>query len=123
MAESPITELVQLFARLPGIGERSAARLAFHVLGLDASYAKMLAHALDTLHAEYVQAIMRANDNTHMPLNTAVQLALVGRYYERIGDHAVNIGERTQYMITGRLPEHSGVARVSANPPSDAGER
>ena len=43
-----------------------------------------------------------------------MQLALIGRYYERIGDHAVNIGERVQYMVTGWLPEHSGAARVQA---------
>lgn len=70
--------------------------------------------ALDSLQAEYVQAIMRVNESAHVPLNTAVQLALVGRYYERIGDHAVNIGERTQYMITGWLPEHTGAARALA---------
>lgn len=70
--------------------------------------------ALDSLQAEYIQAIMRANESATVPLNTAVQLALVGRYYERIGDHAVNIGERTQYMITGWLPEHKGAARALA---------
>ena len=69
---------------------------------------------LDALQAEYVQAIMRANESSSMPLATAVQLALIGRYYERIGDHAVNIGERTQYMVTGWLPEHTGAARADA---------
>ena len=70
--------------------------------------------ALDSLQADYIQAIMSANEATHMPLHTAVQLALIGRYYERIGDHAVNIGERTQYMVTGWLPEHTGAARAEA---------
>ena len=36
------------------------------------------------------------------------------RYYERIGDHAVNIGGRVRYMVTGWLPEHTGAARVQA---------
>lgn len=70
--------------------------------------------ALDALQADYIQAIMRANEENKMPLNIAVQLALIGRYYERIGDHAVNIGERTQYMVTGWLPEHTGAARAEA---------
>ena len=47
-------------------------------------------------------------------LQAAVQLALIGRYYERIGDHAVNIGERVEYMVTGWLPEHTGAARLHA---------
>jgi phosphate transport system protein len=48
-----------------------------------------------------------------------VQLALVGRYYERIADHAVNIGERVRYMVTGWLPEHTGVARLAAQERGD----
>jgi recombination protein RecR len=50
MAEGPISELVHLLARLPGVGERTATRLAFFVLGTDSSYAKALGHALTTLH-------------------------------------------------------------------------
>ena len=36
---------------------------------------------------------------------TAVQLALVGRHYERIADHAVTIGERVGFMVTGEHPQ------------------
>ena len=69
---------------------------------------------LDGLQVELVRAIFEAQDNEGMPLLSAVQLALIGRYYERIGDHAVNMGERVQYLVTGWLPEHTGAARAEA---------
>ncbi len=48
--EGPIAELVSLLARLPGIGERTALRLAFHILSSDANYASQLGHSLASLH-------------------------------------------------------------------------
>ena len=42
----PIRRLVHAFTRLPGIGEKSATRLAFHVLNADALVARELASAL-----------------------------------------------------------------------------
>ena len=65
---------------------------------------------LDQLHQDYIQAILEHYADVR-DVQAAVQLALVGRYYERIGDHAVNIGERVQYMVTGWLPEHTGARR------------
>jgi phosphate transport system protein len=67
---------------------------------------------LDGIHAGYIAAIIASEDD--LDLQVAVQLALIGRYYERIGDHAVNIGERVRYMVSGWLPEHTGAARVAA---------
>lgn len=68
---------------------------------------------LDSLHKEYIQTLLESYADSR-DVQVAVQLALVGRYYERIGDHAVNIGERVQYMVTGWLPEHTGAARYTA---------
>ncbi len=72
---------------------------------------------LDDLHADYIQAVLEWGTGAG-DIQPAVQLALIGRYYERIGDHAVNIGERVRYMVDGWLPEHAGAARVHASPPS-----
>jgi phosphate transport system protein len=80
---------------------------------------------LDQLHKDYIQAILELHAEVQ-DVQVAVQLALVGRYYERIGDHAVNIGERVQYMVTGWLPEHTGAARHAARaqpPPPEEGDQ
>ncbi|MCW2747320.1 MAG: PhoU family transcriptional regulator [Nocardioidaceae bacterium] len=34
----------------------------------------------------------------------AIDIALLGRYYERIGDHAVSMARRVVYLVTGELP-------------------
>jgi len=70
---------------------------------------------LDQLHRDYIQGILEQYADVR-DVQAAVQLALVGRYYERIGDHAVNIGERVQYMVTGSLPESN-----SPSPDSEPG--
>ena len=50
-APDPIAELVALLARLPGVGERTATRLAFHILGNESSYATALGQGLSEIHA------------------------------------------------------------------------
>ena len=41
-----MTRLIQQLTRLPGIGEKTAGRLAFHILRVDREYAQALADAL-----------------------------------------------------------------------------
>lgn len=69
---------------------------------------------LDDVHSAYIEAIFDSHRRGALDVEAGVQLALIGRYYERIGDHAVNIGNRVQYMVTGWLPEHSGAGRARA---------
>lgn len=68
---------------------------------------------LDQVHKDFIRALLEVGQDQG-EIQQAVQLALVGRYYERIGDHAVNIGQRVRYMVTGWLPEHTGAARYRA---------
>ena len=43
---APLEKLVEQFARLPGIGSKSAQRLAFHVLNLPMEQAQEFANAI-----------------------------------------------------------------------------
>ena len=77
---------------------------------------------LDSLHRDYIAEIFAAHDEERLTLQEGVQLALIGRYYERIGDHAVNIGERVRYMVTGWLPEQKGAERAARRSESSAAD-
>lgn len=43
---TPITKLVEQFRRLPGVGPKSATRLAYHILKIDREKAQALAQAI-----------------------------------------------------------------------------
>lgn len=60
---------------------------------------------LDDLHRQFIQVIFESHAEGHIDLQVAVQLAVVARFYERIGDHAVNMGDRTRYIVDGWIPE------------------
>jgi phosphate transport system protein len=36
----------------------------------------------------------------------AVDIALLGRYYERIADHAVSVARRVVFLVTGEHPQY-----------------
>jgi len=61
--------------------------------------------SLDDVHRAYIQQVLESCRAGALDIQVAVQLALIGRYYERIGDHAVNIGERVCFLVTGLAPE------------------
>ncbi len=48
----PLENLIKEFSKLPGIGGKSAQRLAFHVLGMEDSEAEILANAITSAKRE-----------------------------------------------------------------------
>ena len=72
---------------------------------------------MDDLQKDLFRTIFTLHVSDESSLQRAVQVALVGRYFERIADHAVNAGERVTFMVTGefaeephRDDEHGGAA-------------
>jgi len=57
----PIASLIALLSRLPGVGQRTAARLAFHVLEGDAQYAQALGDALSSIHGQVTRCELCGN--------------------------------------------------------------
>lgn len=58
---------------------------------------------MDALRSDQFRVIL--GDDWQFGVEAAVDVALLGRYYERIADHAVSMGRRIIYVITGDLPE------------------
>jgi phosphate transport system protein len=54
---------------------------------------------LDDIHARLIEQLLRMRGDDALP--AAIRSAMIGRYLERIGDHAVNLAERVRYFVTG----------------------
>ena len=65
---------------------------------------------LDSLHRTFVKTLLESSRTHDLDVQPSVQLALIARYYERIGDHAVNISDRVRYMVSGAMPWRAGIS-------------
>ncbi|MGF1595367.1 MAG: phosphate signaling complex protein PhoU [Acidimicrobiales bacterium] len=91
--------------------ERSAD--AYRELDADlAATIDSLDDVLDDLHRDYIQVVIQGAQRGVLLPQQSLQLALIGRFYERIGDHAENLGERIRYIVDGWTPERAGADRA-----------
>ncbi len=68
---------------------------------------------LDATHRDLLQAIFIAHKAGNCQIEVALQYALVGRFLERIGDHAVNLARSVVYSITGEMgPDIETISRM-----------
>jgi phosphate transport system protein len=59
--------------------------------------------AMDDLHRHLFT--MLANPTWPHGVRPAVDITLIGRFYERYADHAVALARRVVYVVTGRMPD------------------
>jgi phosphate transport system protein len=57
---------------------------------------------IDELHKNLLLTML-ASDWRH-GVDTAIDLALAGRYYERFADHVVSVARQVVYLVTGETP-------------------
>jgi phosphate transport system protein len=56
--------------------------------------------AMDILHRKLFATLLDANWSHG--IESAIDMTLIGRYYERFADHAVSISRRVYYLVTGQ---------------------
>jgi phosphate transport system protein len=88
------------------------ARTAREVLSSgDPDKAARLRDQDDAVDAEHRHLFTLLIDQTWQDgVCSAVDVALLGRFYERFADHAVEIGKRVVFEATGGLPDHKQMA-------------
>jgi phosphate transport system protein len=67
--------------------------------------------AMDDLH-RHLFTVLMDRDWKH-GVAAAVDVTLLGRFYERFADHAVEVARRVIFSVTGKLPEDEDLPSVS----------
>ena len=99
--ESMITNFQRMSQLAEGMVEMAGRTLREHNV-LDAE--KMADHdeEVDDLRSMQFRSLL--DKSWSYGVEAAVDCALLGRYYERIADHAVSVGNRVVFVVTGQFP-------------------
>ncbi|MGB8330954.1 MAG: recombination mediator RecR [Polyangiales bacterium] len=115
-ANDPIASLISLLSRLPSIGRRTAARLAFHILEGDPQYAQALGHALSTIHEEVTQCELCGNYGAETrcticqdPRRDASVICVVAKVPDLIALEALGSFRGRYHVLHGLLAPLDGV--------------
>ncbi|WBB79027.1 phosphate signaling complex protein PhoU [Micromonospora sp. WMMD882] len=95
-------ELRPIFTDMAGVADRMAGKIASVLAAPDAQVAAELDSdddAMDDLHRGLFAVLL--DEAWPYGVETAIDATLLGRFYERFADHAVNTGEHVVYLITG----------------------
>jgi phosphate transport system protein len=95
-------ELTGVIERMGEVADLLAGKIGRALTDLDAVVAAQLERdddAMDNLHRELF-GIVLGPDWPHS-VEAAVDAALLGRFYERYADHAVNVGRHVVFLVTG----------------------
>jgi phosphate transport system protein len=98
-------EMAPYFAEMGRVGVALARKAAEVIRTRDVETAATLEaddDAMDDLH-RHIFSVLMAPSWTH-GVAPAVDITLLGRFYERYADHAVTVARRVVYVVTGRMP-------------------
>jgi phosphate transport system protein len=96
-------ELSDLFRAMSAVADDLVGKIVAALSGNDAVLAAQLDRdddAMDQLHRQLFSVML--SPDWPLGVEAAIDGALLGRYYERYADHAVNVGRRIVYLVTGK---------------------
>jgi phosphate transport system protein len=96
------SELTEVVERMGEVADLLAGKIASALTNLDAVAAAQLERdddAMDDLHRKLLKTVL--DPGWQHGVEAAVDAALVGRFYERYADHAVNVGGHVVFLVTG----------------------
>jgi phosphate transport system protein len=92
-------------AKMGDVAERMVGSAAEIVAERDVDAARALEEQddeMDQLRRSLFRTLL--SDEWDAGVEAAIDIALLGRYYERIADHAVSMARRVVYLVTGEHP-------------------
>jgi phosphate transport system protein len=104
-------ELRGVFTEMANVADAIAGKVATVLAEPDAKLAAELEtddDVMDDLHRQLFKVLL--GDDWPYGAETAIDGALLGRFYERFADHAVNSGRRVIYLLTGETVTDGTVA-------------
>jgi phosphate transport system protein len=102
-------ELVPTISRMATVAELMVAKVGHIIADSDVAAAEELEQVdeeMDRLRRSSFRELLGAD--WKYGVEAAVDIALLGRYYERIADHAVSIARRVVFLVTGEQPSYLG---------------
>jgi phosphate transport system protein len=100
-------EVVPMIARMAAVAEVMIAKVGHVIADSDIAAAEELEEVdeeMDKLRRASFRELL-GSDWKH-GVEPAVDIALLGRYYERIADHTVSIARRVVFLVTGEQPTY-----------------
>jgi phosphate transport system protein len=94
-----------IFRKMGGVAKRMATGAAAVLESADASDAGLLAVEDDAMDGLRRSLFLTLLDDWPYGVASAIDVALLGRYYERFADHAVAIADGVVYLVTGEVPK------------------
>ena len=94
------------FAQMADVAEKMVADAGQTLSDRDVDAASALQESdeeMDELRRSQFRLLL--SDDWNHGVEAAVDVALLGRYYERIADHAASMGRRIIYVVTGEFPD------------------